>query len=70
MFDKEVFYGNLKRLRQERGISSAQFADAISMSRSSVTRWNKGERLPSIDVLWRIADYFDVSLDELVGRSR
>lgn len=70
MFDKEVFYENLKRLRQERGISSAQFADAISMSRSSVTRWNKGERLPSIDVLWRIADYFDVSLDELVGRSR
>lgn len=70
MFNKEVFYENLKRLRQERGISSAQFADAISMSRSSVTRWNKGERLPSIDVLWRIADYFDVSLDELIGRSR
>ena len=70
MFEQDVFIGNLKSLRKQKGLSAAEFAEALGMSRSTISRWDSGERFPSIDVLWRIADFFDISLDELVGRER
>ena len=68
MFDKEYFRLHLRDLRKARGNSIEEVADAIGVKRPTVNRYETGTILPSISALWRLADYFDVSLDELVGR--
>lgn len=60
---------NLKKLRKEKGISQQALADAINISRVSVTQYESGTREPSLDVLNRIADVLGVSVDAILGRS-
>lgn len=59
---------NLKEIRLQKGITVKEIAQYISVGTNTYTRYEAGERVPSIDVLIKIADYFNVSLDELVGR--
>ena len=59
----------LKELRLNFGCTQKQIADAINVSPVSVQRFEYGTVRPSIDTLVALADYFDVSLDYLVGRS-
>ena len=69
MFSKEKFSERLLQLRKEANISQAVLAESIDINRSAITHMEKGERAASIEVLCALADYFDVSLDYLVGRS-
>ena len=66
MFD---FGAHLKELRKSRGITQKQLALAISASERGIQQYELGERKPTYDMLIALADYFDVSLDYLVGRS-
>lgn len=59
----------LKLLRQQRGVTQATIAKAIHVSPVSLQRFEYGTVRPSLDTLIALADYFDVSLDYLVGRS-
>jgi len=59
---------NLKALRKEKGVSQQQLADVILMSQQSVNKYENHDVEPDIKTLIRIAEYFDVSLDYLVGR--
>lgn len=68
MFSQEIFIEREKSLRKMRGMNKTQMAAALSISRQSVSAWEKGERLPSFDVLCRLAEYFGVSTDYLLGR--
>lgn len=63
-----TFSENLKSLRRAKGIGQAQLADILNTSLKSVSHWETGYTEPSISQLISIADYFDVSLDELLGR--
>jgi transcriptional regulator with XRE-family HTH domain len=58
----------LQRLIQERGLhrKQADLAAAIHVTRSSISQYTTGRTLPSFDVLVRLAEYFDVSMDYLV----
>ena len=69
MFSKEIFANRLVRLRKERKISSQVLADAIGLSRPAISRFEHGIDYPHANTLIALADYFDVSLDYLVGRS-
>lgn len=60
---------NLAALRKSRGITQTQLAETLSVSRMTVARWESGAFEPSLADLVILADYFGVSLDELVGRS-
>ena len=62
------FPGKLRRLRELRGISRRVLADFCGLSKSAVARYERGEQEPTIRVICRIADYFDVSTDYLLGR--
>ena len=62
------FANNLKNLRTEREITQADLAQALSTTEKTISHWETGYSEPSISQLVTIADYFDVSLDELVGR--
>ena len=59
----------LKMLREKRGYSQKQLADVLHVSKNSVSHYELGSCMPSIDVIINIADIFDVSLDYLLGRS-
>jgi transcriptional regulator with XRE-family HTH domain len=70
MYDKNIFSIRLKQLRELKGVSTQKLADAIGLkSKGSITQFEKTMTSPSADTLVALADYFDVSLDYLVGRS-
>ena len=62
------FSENLKLLRQAKGVTQTALAQHLNTTLKSVSHWETGYTEPSISQLIAIADYFDVSLDELLGR--
>ena len=59
---------NLKLLRAERGISQQQLANVIGVSQQSINKYENHDVEPDISTLIAIADYFDTSVDYLIGR--
>lgn len=59
----------IKTLRLSRNITQEEFASRINVAKSTVAAYENGSRLPSYDVLVRIADLFHVTTDNLLGRS-
>lgn len=63
------FHERLKALRTNKGLSQAEFAQYIKVSKSSINMYERGEREPGLETLERIADYFNVDMDYLLGKS-
>ena len=61
---------NIRSLRTARGITQEQFGYEMGVSSQAVSRWENGATYPDITMLPMIADFFDVTLDELMGRGR
>ena len=61
------FEQRLKELRQEKSLSQAQLAEALEVSQRSISSWETGFRQPDFATLEKIAKYFDVSADYLLG---
>lgn len=59
----------LKDLRKSRKINQAELGEALGMSQATITLWENGKRIPDIDMLCKIADYFNVTTDYLLGRA-
>lgn len=59
----------LQDLREDRDISRKDLATVLNISVSTLGMYEQGRREPNIDMLIKIANYFDVSIDFLVGRS-
>ena len=57
----------LKEIRKAKKISQVKLAMDLSMSQNTISRYETGKREPSIEELKRIADYFNVSVDYLLG---
>ena len=64
----EKFCDRLKQLRSEKGITQQELAQATKLSQAAVSRWEAGEREPSIYYLNVLADYFEITVDYLIGR--
>lgn len=60
------FGENLKRLRKGRKLTQLDISKIVNTDRSNVANYERGRRLPPIDSLIKIAEFFNVSLDELV----
>ena len=69
MFSKEIFSSRLLALRKEKGITQQTLAEHLGVSFHQVSKMETGQRAASLEVACALADYFDVSLDYLVGRS-
>ena len=63
------FSERLRHLRTSRDLSQMEFAKQIKMSKSSINMYERGEREPGLETLERIADYFNVDMDYLLGKS-
>ena len=59
----------LKEIRKKKGISQLKLAMDLHMNQNTVSRYETGEREPGINELIKIADYFNVSVDYLIGRT-
>lgn len=59
----------LKELRQNRKLTQRQVAEAIHCSPVVYSRYERGEREPDIETLCRLADYFRVTVDALIGHT-
>ena len=57
------------QLKQERKLLQKDIAAAAGLSLRGYQYYEKGQKEPTLSVLLRLADYFDVSMDYLVGRS-
>ena len=59
----------LKELRRSKGISQLKLAMDLNTNQNTISRYETGEREPGILELIKIADYFGVSVDYLIGRT-
>lgn len=68
MYAMEVFSKRLKELRIEKGISQKALAQVLNTTNSSVCDWECGRAEPNLETLVKMADYFAVCTDYLLGR--
>lgn len=59
----------IKEQRIEKGYTLKYVAEQLNVTVRSICRYESGEREPSIDMLKRLCDFYDVSADYLIGRS-
>ncbi len=69
MFNIETFSSRLRQLRKAQNVSQSILAEHLSVSYHQVCKMETAHRSPSVEVLCALADYFNVSIDYLVGRS-
>ena len=60
------FQESLKQLRIEKGLTQAELADALKISRSTIGMYEQGKRKPDFETLEVIADYFNVKMSVLL----
>lgn len=63
------FKDRLKKLRQEKELTQDDFAKELNMSRSAIASYESGRNEPPYEVLRRIADFFNVTTDYLLGKT-
>ena len=62
------FKERLKELRLERNLSQQTLGKIVNMSKMAISHWESGHSEPSIAQLIRLAEFFEVSVDFLVGK--
>ena len=61
--------GKIYSLRMAKRMSQEQLAAVLNISPAAVTKWERNLSKPSVEMLWVLADFFECSIDELVGRT-
>lgn len=60
------FGKNLRKIRQEKGLTQEALANAINVCHQSVSKWETGEAMPQVKWIYRIADVLKVNPKDLV----
>ena len=63
-----MFADRVKYLRQSRELNQVQFAQKMGVTKQSVSNWENDNIMPSVEMLEKIADFFNVTTDYLLGR--
>lgn len=58
----------LLKLRTDKKVSQREVAEAVGITSSVLSNYEKGQKSPSLEIAYALADYYDVTLDELCGR--
>ena len=61
------FNEKLQELRKRKGLTQEQLAESLYVSRTAVSKWESGRGYPNIDSLKRVAEFFSVSIDDLLS---
>ena len=63
------FYNNkIKELRIEKGLSQRELAKQTGIKQANISRWEAGQVIPNVIDVWTLANFFDCSIDYLVGK--
>ena len=65
--EHNIFSERLKELRIEKGIGQIDLAQAIKVSKGIISLWENGLREPKLSNLIALAEFFEISIDYLVG---
>ena len=60
---------NIKKYRKEMNLTQADLAEAFGITEGAVSKWESGNTVPDISILMDLADFFDISVDTLLGYS-
>lgn len=63
------FYDRLKEIRIGKGLTQRQVAESIGITEQSFQRYERGTVKPGLDILVALSNFFDVTIDYLVGKS-
>jgi transcriptional regulator with XRE-family HTH domain len=67
--EMEQFANSLKKVREAIGLNQNSVAELLDISPRVYNRWERGAAIPRLDTIVKLADIFNVSLDELTGRN-
>lgn len=67
--DTNIFGKRLKLLRNEKHLTGEEFGKIFNVTKVAVSNWESGRRFPEQTILTKIADYFNVTTDYLLGRT-
>lgn len=70
MLDSAKIGNFIAARRKNLGLTQQQLADKLSVSFQAVSKWENGHSVPDVPMLCALADYFEVTTDELLGRNR
>lgn len=65
----EIFSKRLRQMRERRRISRAIMSELCGLSKSMISKYERGEREPKLETLIVLSDFFDCSIDYLVGKT-
>lgn len=60
----------LRDLREDNDITQNQIALMLNIKQNTYSQYENGKREVPINILWKLADFYDVSIDYLVGREK
>ncbi len=69
MFSKKIFAERIKMLRKQKNIKQSELGEMVGLTYTAISDIERGRRTTTIEKLVAIADYFEVSIDYLVGRT-
>lgn len=69
MFSKETFANRVKTLRKEKNIKQSELGDIVGLTHAAISDIERGRRTTTMEKLDALADFFEVSVDYLMGRT-
>lgn len=69
MFLQNIFCERLKALRKGKKMSAVGLANELETTKQTISGWENAYRIPSLETTAKIADFFGVSIDYLIGRT-
>lgn len=66
---RDIFKIRLTLLRKEKKLTQTELAERMGVNKATISKYEKGIASPSYEMLWNLAEFFDVSVDYLIGRS-
>ena len=67
IYKRETIAERLKELRMEKGIGQNRLAKELGLSNASISYWENGKQEPSASAIFKLANFFEVSADYLIG---
>ncbi|MBO5908335.1 MAG: helix-turn-helix transcriptional regulator, partial [Clostridia bacterium] len=64
---KPIVAENLAKLRKSQGLTQVQLAEKFNYSDKAVCRWERGETLPDINVLYSLCEFYGITMNDLVS---
>ena len=66
-FDSQLFAERLRELRIEKSVGQNKLASDLGLSNASISYWENGKQEPTASAICKLASYFDVPTDYLLG---